>query len=349
MELTDLKEQLAIIKANAEAEITDVLTEVALNHFKSKYLNKKSELYCLRANLKDVDSADRASFGKNITVTINILESMIQSQKDIVFKIKYLNRGEHVPLINRNGYENLLLKTKREVENLFLKLNYEIIEGREIETDEYNFARLNLGIDHPARDMQDTFYINNHLLLRTHCTNMQARMMEQHKNQSIQMVSIGKVYRRDDDDATHSHQFMQIDGFVVSRIDSEKTANLTDLIATLKVLATEMFGSKREIRLRPSFFPFTSPSYEVDMSCNCENGCRICQNTGFIEILGAGMIHQNVFDAAGFDQGEYYGYAFGIGIERIAMLKYGVSDIRDFYHNDLKFLAKDFIKSERGK
>ena len=221
-------------------------------------------------------------------------------------------------------------------------MGYEIVEGPEVEKDYYNFEAMNLPKGHPARDMQDSFYISEDILLRTHTSPVQARTMEAKKGEPIRVICPGKVFRRDTDDATHSHQFMQIEGLVIG-----ENIRMSDLKGTLDALAKKMFGPEREIRLRPSFFPFTEPSVEVDVSCHkCGGkGCNVCKHTGWIEILGAGMVHPNVLEMAGYDSTKLSGFAFGIGAERIAMLKYGVDDIRHFYTNDTRFLSQ-FHRSE---
>jgi phenylalanyl-tRNA synthetase alpha chain len=220
-------------------------------------------------------------------------------------------------------------------------MGYQVMEGPEIEVDEINFEKLNLPKNHPARDMQDTFYITDELLLRTHTSPVQVRTMLDNADKGpIQIICPGKVFRRDDDDATHSHQFIQIEGLVI-----DKKTSMADLKGTLLEVARKMFGEKREIRLRPSYFPFTEPSVEVDVTCaNCNGkGCNICKQTGWIEILGAGMVNNKVLEASGYDSSIYQGFAFGMGVERIAMLKYGINDIRMFYLNDLRF-NKQFKK-----
>ena len=226
-----------------------------------------------------------------------------------------------------------------EIEDTFVGMGYQVIEGTEVESDHYNFERMNLPKDHPARDMQDTFYISDDLLLRTHTSPVQARTMEKHdfSKGALRMISPGKVFRRDTDDATHSHQFHQIEGLVV-----DKGITMGDLKGTLEVLLKELFGADRNIRLRPSYFPFTEPSVEVDVSCfKCGGaGCNVCKHTGWIEILGAGMVHPDVLEMSGIDSKEYSGFAFGLGPDRIAMLRYGVNDIRNFYSNDVRFLEQ---------
>lgn len=236
------------------------------------------------------------------------------------------------------GCHHPLTAVVEQIEDVFIGMGYEVAEGTEVEKDYYNSEALNLPKDHPARDMQDTFYITEETLLRTHTSSVQARTMENNKEKGpIKIICPGKVYRRDDDDATHSHQFMQIEGLVI-----DKNIRMSDLKGTLQVFVKKMFGEDREIRLRPSFFPFTEPSVEMDISCMmCHGkGCGTCKGTGWIEILGAGMVHPNVLEMAGYDSKEYQGFAFGMGAERIAMLKYGVDDIRHFYTNDVRFLQQ---------
>lgn len=237
------------------------------------------------------------------------------------------------------GQPHVMTQIIEEIEDLFLGMGYQIIEGTEVETDYYNFERVNLPQNHPARDMQDTFYITSELLLRTHTSPVQARILEKHDftKGPLKMISPGKVYRRDTDDATHSHQFHQIEGLVI-----DENITMADLKGTLELLAQKMFGKEREIRLRPSYFPFTEPSVEVDVSCfKCAGkGCRVCKQTGWIEILGAGMTHPHVLEMSGIDSNKYGGFAFGMGPDRIAMLKYGVNDIRNFYLNDQRFLEQ---------
>jgi phenylalanyl-tRNA synthetase alpha chain len=216
-------------------------------------------------------------------------------------------------------------------------MGYSVAEGPEVETDDYNFEALNLPKDHPARDMQDTFYITDDLLLRTQTSPVQVRTMQHMLGQPLKIICPGKVYRRDDDDATHSFQFYQIEGLVI-----DQGVRMSDLKGTLAAFAQRMFGDKTRIRLRPSFFPFTEPSAEVDVTCaKCGGkGCRMCKHTGWIEVLGCGMVHPNVLRNGGYDPEQVSGFAFGIGVERIALLKYGIDDIRHFYTGDLRFLEQ---------
>lgn len=242
-----------------------------------------------------------------------------------------------------HGTTHILTQTIEEIEDIFLGMGYQIIEGYEVEQDAYNFERMNIPKNHPARDMQDSFYISNELLLRTHTSPVQARTMEKHdfSQGSLRMISPGKVFRRDNDDATHSHQFHQIEGLVI-----DEGITMGDLKGTLEVLLKKMFGEDREIRLRPSYFPFTEPSVEVDVSCfKCGGeGCNVCKGSGWIEILGAGMVHPDVLKMSGIDSEKYSGFAFGLGPDRVAMLRHGVNDIRYFYHNDHRFIEQFNVK-----
>ena len=236
----------------------------------------------------------------------------------------------------KTGTLHPLTLVTQEMEDLFISMGYTIGEGPEVELDLYNFERANIPADHPARDMQDTFYINPEVLLRTHTTAIQMRELEKAAGKlPVKVICPGKVYRRDDDDATHSHQFMQCEGLVVA-----ENITLADLKGTLSYMADRMFGKGRDIRFRPSYFQFTEPSVEVDVSCHMcgGKGCPVCKGTGWIEVLGGGMVHPNVLEMAGFDSKKCSGFAFGVGVERVAMLKYGVDDIRNFYINDARFL-----------
>ena len=223
-----------------------------------------------------------------------------------------------------------------ELEDLFIGMGYEVVTGPEVEEDVYNFELLNLPQDHPAREMQDSFYIDPKRLLRTHTSPVQARTMLARNGQPIKIICPGKVYRRDADDATHSHQFMQCEGLVIG-----ENISIADLKGNLLAVANKMFGEGRKIRLRPSYFPFTEPSVEVDVTCaKCDGaGCPMCKGTGYIEVLGAGMVNRNVLRMCGYDD-NLQGFAFGIGIERVAILKNRIEDIRNFYTNDVRFLAQ---------
>ncbi|MDV3139172.1 MAG: phenylalanine--tRNA ligase subunit alpha [Candidatus Phytoplasma australasiaticum] len=256
------------------------------------------------------------------------LENKQLNKKIIKEKIDVTLPGFSFP----EGSIHPLTQTIEELENFFLKMGYAIYESQEIETDLYNFELMNISKNHPARDMQDSFYLDHQKekLLRTHVSSMQIKAMLQNPNKPLKIISSGNVYRRDKDDATHSHQFTQLDGFVI-----DYTANLENLKTTINTLIKHIFGRKQKIFFRPSYFPFTNPSLEVDLILTKKNKEKI-----YLEIMGAGLIHPNILKQGGFDPAKYQGFAFGMGIERIAMLKYQIEDIRDLYNNDLRFLKQ---------
>lgn len=335
-------DKLEQIKKEAEENIRLVKTIHALNEVKAKYLGKKGSFSEIMLLMKDLSNEERPKFGQITNEAKQVILDYIEGQREIIDAaiVAEMLKSEtiDVTLPGRKfevGSLHLLTQIQNEIEDLFVGMGYEIMEGPEIEIDEYNFEKLNLPKNHPARDMQDTFYITEDTLLRTHTSPVQVRTMlsNEHKG-AIKIICPGKVYRRDADDATHSHQFMQIEGLVV-----DETTSMSDLKGTLLAVAKKMFGEGREIRLRPSYFPFTEPSVEVDVSChNCNGkGCNVCKGTGWIEILGAGIVNNNVLEACGYDSTKYQGFAFGMGVERIAMLKYGINDIRLFYTNDVRF------------
>ena len=341
-------DNLKAIQKNALEEIKVIKSMHELNDAKAKYLGKKGAFNDVMMLMKDLPKEERPAFGKMTNEAKQVILKYIEEQRELIEEAKVLEQlskeevdvtlpGKKFSLGNRH----LLTQVVEELEDLFVGMGYTIEEGPEVEIDEYNFEKLNLPKDHPARDMQDTFYITEDTLLRTHTSPVQVRvMLEKGGKEPIKILCPGKVYRRDEDDATHSHQFMQIEGLVV-----DDSTSMADLKGTLLEVANKMFGAGRNIRLRPSYFPFTEPSVEVDISChNCNGkGCNICKGTGWIEVLGAGMINNNVLEASGYDSSKYRGFAFGIGVERIAMLKYGINDIRQFYTNDLRF-NKQFKK-----
>lgn len=336
-------DELLKIKEEALSQITTCSSLKELNDLRVLYLGKKGPMQAAMKSMKDMSQEERASFGQvsnqvkqDITKAIDdkkeILEEAEMNEKLMSEDIDITLPSTALPL----GSLHPLSVVKNDVEELFLGMGYQIAEGPEVESDHFNFELMNLPKGHPARDMQDTFYIDENTLMRTHTSPVQAHaMLEAEGKGPIKVICPGKTYRRDDDDATHSHQFMQCEGLVI-----DKNITMADLKGTLEVFAKKMFGEKRKIRLRPSYFPFTEPSVEVDISChNCEGkGCPMCKHTGWIEILGAGMVNPKVLEMCGFDPEEYQGFAFGIGLERVAMLKYGIDNIRDFYNDDLRFL-----------
>jgi phenylalanyl-tRNA synthetase alpha chain len=313
-----------------------------LNEVKARFLGKKSAFNDIMKSMKDLSKEERPIVGKETNIAKQKVMAMIDDRKQALHDEQVKRQIEEetidvtMPGKSFNiGTRHLLTQIIDDIEDVFIGMGYEVMEGPEIEIDEYNFEKLNLPKDHPARDMQDTFYIDETRLLRTHTSPVQVRtMLEKGGKEPVKIICPGKVYRRDEDDATHSHQFMQIEGLVV-----DESTTMADLKGTLLVIAQTMFGKDRKIRMRPSYFPFTEPSVEVDVSChNCNGkGCHICKQTGWIEVLGAGMVNNNVLEASGYDSQKYQGFAFGAGVERLAMLKYKINDIRLFYTNDLRF------------
>lgn len=337
MNLKDLEKE-------AIAEIEKVDNIHALNEVKSVYLGKKSKLQSIMATMKDLSVEEKKELGLRINEFKNKIEVVVLNHKDYLENKEVLDKiaSEEVDVTLpgkkfSEGKLHPLTLVTQEIEDIFIGMGYRIEEGPEVESDLYNFEMLNLPIGHPAREMQDSFYINPSYLLRTHTSPVQVRTLLKEKGEPVKIICPGKVYRRDDDDATHSHQFMQIEGLVVG-----EDITMADLKGTLLTISKNLFGDEREIRLRPSFFPFTEPSVEVDVSCfKCgKKGCSLCKHTGWIEVLGAGMVHPNVLNMAGYDSSKYTGFAFGMGIERITMLKYGIDDIRNFYINDIRFLKQ---------
>jgi phenylalanyl-tRNA synthetase alpha chain len=340
----------AIIKrilAEAKDIVTAIDSEARLQEARNRYLSKKSELMGLFAQMRDVPAELKAGYGQLINQARAEIEGWLESKRLALEKAalaaRYENEKIDITLPGSSeepGVRNPFYIVKDDIVSILVALGYEVVEGPEVESDHYNFELMNIPKDHPARDMQDTFYIDPVKLLRTHTSPVQARTMEKSGGRPIRMICPGKVYRRDDDDATHSHQFAQIEGLLV-----DKDINLGHLQATLDIFIKKLFGPKREIRFRSSYFPFTEPSVEVDVSCSeCGGkGCPMCKGTGWIEILGAGMVHPNVLKMSGYDPEVWSGFAFGVGIERVAMLRYGIDDIRRIYQNDIRFI-KQFVK-----
>ncbi|MDE6476094.1 MAG: phenylalanine--tRNA ligase subunit alpha [Erysipelotrichaceae bacterium] len=343
-------ELLTKMKEEGLAKIKDCCDIASLQQIKVDYLGKKGSIQELMKQMKELSQEERPLFGKQVNELKEVFENAIEDQKQYLEEKQMKERMEQekiditLPGLRPHlGTLHPLTRIQQEIEDLFIGLGYSIAEGPEIEFDSYNFERANIPQGHPARDMQDTFYIHGDLLLRTHTTAIQTRQLEKYAPQApVMVICPGKVYRRDDDDATHSHQFTQIEGLVIG----EQVA-MSDLKGTLELMAKKMFGDKRTIRFRPSYFQFTEPSVEVDVSCHICNGkgCHVCKETGWIEVLGAGMVHPHVLEMAGYDPKKVSGFAFGVGVERVAMLKYGIDDIRHFYMNDIRFL-KTFTRFE---
>ena len=336
-------EQIEQVLQEALAAIEAAGTPDALNAVRIQYLGKKGSIQALMTKMKDLPKEEKPAFGQMVNNLKNTVSEKLEARQEIlraaVQKQKMAADAIDITLPGTKleaGTTHPLIMIQQELESLFVGMGYKIAEGPEVEEDYYNFELANIPQDHPARDMQDTFYIDPRTLLRTHTTAMQMRELEKAKGGlPIKLICPGKVYRRDDDDATHSHQFMQCEGLVVG-----EHITLADLKGTLEYMANTMFGEGRKVRFRPSYFPFTEPSVEVDVSCPFCNGkgCSVCKGSGWIEILGAGMVHPHVLEMNGFDPEKCSGFAFGVGLERVAMLKYGIDDIRNFYMNDLRFL-----------
>ena len=347
-----MNEKIEQLKKIIKEKLETITTVKELSDLKVEYLGKKGPIASLSSMMRELSNEEKKSFGSLLNglktevntlfeETKKLLEEKELNEKLEQEKIDITLDSTKIPLGGKHPIQMVI----DDVCDLFISMGYDVVEGPEIELDLYNFEKLNLPKGHPARDAQDSFYITDEILLRTQTSPVQARTMEANKEKSpIRMICPGKTYRRDNDDATHSHQFTQIEGLVV-----DENISMADLKGTLEVLAKTMFGEDRVIRFRPSFFPFTEPSLEVDVSCfKCGGeGCSLCKKTGWIEILGSGIVHPNVLRECGYDPEKYTGFAFGIGPERIAMLKYGIQDIRHFYTNDMRFL-NDFNRKEGG-
>ncbi|MBQ2914557.1 MAG: phenylalanine--tRNA ligase subunit alpha [Clostridia bacterium] len=313
----------------------------SLQELKVRFLGKTGELTGLLKSIKDLPPEERPTFGAKVNELRNKLESAFaekQSQlKEQELQRRLRDEKVDVSLVNMQPWGALhpVTLVEKTISDLLIAMGFEVLAGPEIESDWYNFQALNIPADHPARDMQDTFYITDSILLRTQTSPMQARLMEK-KQPPIKMICPGKVFRSDSD-ASHSPVFHQIEGLVV-----DENITLCDLKGTLEYLASNLFGPDTQVRFRPSYFPFTEPSVEVDLTCsNCGGkGCSLCKGTGWIEVLGAGMVNPVVLESCGIDSKKYTGYAFGLGVERIAMIKYGIPDIRLFYECDLRFLKQ---------
>lgn len=308
-----------------------------LESVRIQYLSKKGSISLLMGQIKDLPVEEKKTFGEKVNALKQEVEASLDTKKQLL-EMAQLNRKLESEKLDihletwqfKYAQKHPLTQIIEEVEQFFISMGFEIAEGPELESDHYNFEMMNLQKGHPARDMQDSFYIDPETLLRTHTSPVQARVMLEKHGQPLAIICPGKVYRRDDDDPTHSHQFMQIEGLVVGT--DVRFSHLKDVLLKL---AKHLFGQDRTIRLRPSYFPFTEPSVEVDVTLKKKDGSE-----SFIEVLGAGMVHPHVLEMAGYDPNKFHGFAFGIGVERIAILKYYIDDIRHFYQNDMRFLKQ---------
>lgn len=334
-------EKIKEIQSGCIDELTKCSSLVDLQNLKVKYLGKTGELTALLKSIKDLPPEERPVFGAKVNELRNLLEKAFFDRtgelKSLEMEKRLQEEKVDVSLNTMKPWGALhpITLIENQICDLLISMGFEVLSGPEIETDYYNFQALNIPIDHPARDMQDTFYITDSILLRTQTSAMQARAMEK-KKPPIKIICPGKVFRSDND-ASHSPVFYQIEGLVV-----DENITLCDLKGTLEYLASHLFGKNTKVRFRPSYFPFTEPSVEVDLTCsNCGGkGCSLCKGTGWIEVLGAGMVHPSVLENCGIDSQKYTGYAFGMGMDRIAMIKYGIPDIRLFYENDVRFLKQ---------
>ena len=338
-----MKERLEQILKDATARIQESDALDKLNDVRVSFLGKKGELTTVLKSMKDVAKEDRPLIGQMVNETRAKIEACLEKTKsDLEAKLLEARLEEEVidvtlPAKKQTlGHRHPNTIALEEVERIFTGMGYEVLEGPEIEYDKYNFELLNIPANHPAKDEQDTFYINKEIVLRTQTSPVQARVMETGK-MPIRMICPGRVFRSDEVDATHSPSFHQIEGLVV-----DKNITFADLKGTLEQFAKELFGPETNTKFRPHHFPFTEPSAEMDVSCfKCGGkGCRFCKGEGWIEILGCGMVHPHVFEMCGIDPEEYTGFAFGVGLERIALLKYEIDDMRLLYENDYRFLKQ---------
>ena len=336
-----MKETLLKMKEEALAALA--APEADLEALRIRYLGKKGELTAVLRGMGKLTAEERPVIGQianEVRETIeNELTARAQQQKTAALAARLAAEKLDVTVPGTTpemGHIHPLDRVQRDMEEIFIGMGFDIVEGPEVEYDYYNFQALNIPPDHPARDTQDTFYITDNILLRSQTSPVQARTMEKRKP-PIRIISPGRVYRSDAMDATHSPLFHQMEGLVV-----DKNVTMGDLKGTLEMFAKKMFGEETKVRFRPHHFPFTEPSAEVDVSCFAcgGKGCRLCKGEGWIEILGAGMVHPNVLRMCGIDPDEYSGFAFGMGVERVTMLKYHIDDIRHLYENDVRFLSQ---------
>ena len=348
-----MKEQIEQIKLKSIEEIKKSTDLKNLEELRVKYLGKKGELTAVLRGMKDISPEERPIIGNLVNEVKAELENIIE-EKETLFKQEELNKKLEAEKIDitlpgsklKRGSLHPVNRIIEDIEDLFVSMGYDVVEGPELETDEFCFERLNWPKGYPARDMQDSFYITDEYLLRTQTSAVQARTMVANTEKSpIRIITAGKTYRREDD-ATHSHQFNQIEGLVIDK--KERNVSLADLKGTLEVFVRKIIGANLDLRFRPSYFPFTEPSYEVDVTCfKCGGkGCNLCKQTGWIEVLGSGIVHPNVLKMNGYDPEKYSGFAFGTGIDRLAMFRYGITDMRYLYANDVRFLKQFDRKDE---
>ncbi len=343
MIISEIKSKLEEIVAQSQEKIDSALNMEDVNEIRIGMLGKKGQLTAVLKSMKEVDPKDRPQVGQLVNEAREVIEKRLDEVKSSLEKAM-LEKRLALETIDvtlpakkvNNGHKHPNTIALEEVQRIFMGLGYEVVEGPEIEYDLYNFEKLNIPANHPAKDEQDTFYINREIVLRTQTSPVQARVRESGK-MPIRMISPGRVFRSDEVDATHSPSFHQVEGLVV-----DEHITFSDLKGTLQEFAAELFGPETKTKFRPHHFPFTEPSAEMDVSCfKCGGkGCRFCKGEGWIEILGCGMVHPHVFEMCGIDPKKYTGFAFGVGLERIALLKYEIDDMRLRYENDARFLGQ---------
>ena len=339
--MSEIEQKIREIQEKARTEILKAGGLDSLSDIRVSYLGKKGILTSVMKSMKDVMPEERPTVGKWVNDARKEIETLMEETKSALEEAELQKKlaEERIDVTMpakkiRIGHRHPNTLVRDEVERIFIGMGYEVVEGPEIEYDEYNFTKLNIPKNHPAKDEQDTFYITDDILLRTQTSPVQARIMEQGKL-PIRMIAPGRVFRSDEVDATHSPSFYQIEGLVI-----DKHITMADLKGTLDIFAKELFGPDTKTKFRPHHFPFTEPSAEVDVSCfKCGGkGCRFCKGSGWIEILGCGMVHPHVLEMCGLDPEEYGGFAFGVGLERITLLKYEIDDMRLLYENDVRFI-----------
>ena len=339
----ELSKELQILQKQALEKLVSIKALEEIEKIRVAYLGKQGKLTQIFRKIGELSAEKRPTFGQEVNLVKNKITKAISEHIKKLTEIKQENLlkkeyiditlpGDPIPI----GSKHPLTQTLEDIKTIFYRLGYSIEEGPEIETDYYNFEALNFPPDHPARDMHDTFFVEGGGLLRTHTSPVQIRVMEQ-KEPPLRILAPGRVYRNDETDASHSPVFHQVEGLLV-----DQGITFADLKGTLEFFVHSFFGPDKEIRFRPSFFPFTEPSAEIDVQCIIcgGGGCRVCKQTGWLEILGAGLVDPNVFKFVNYDTDKYTGFAFGMGVERIAMIRYGIDDIRLFYENDLRFLRQ---------
>ena len=338
-----MKERLASIREKAFAQIQESDSLEKLSDIKIAVLGKKGELTEVLKGMKDVSAEERPMIGQMVNETRQAIEAVFESAKNEMAKKKreFQMKNEVIDVTlpakkNNVGHRHPNTIALEEVQRIFIGMGYEVVEGPEVEYDYYNFEALNIPANHPAKDEQDTFYISENIVLRSQTSPVQVREMEKGKL-PIRMIAPGRVFRADEVDATHSPSFHQVEGLII-----DKNVTFADLKGTLAVFAKELFGPETKVKFRPHHFQFTEPSAEMDVTCfKCGGkGCRMCKGEGWIEILGCGMVHPRVLEMSKIDPEEYTGFAFGVGLERIALLKYEIDDMRLLYENDIRFLRQ---------